>query len=446
MDYKVVIDAGHGGVDGGASGNGILEKDLTLRISEEMFKDFEKAGIPVKMTRITDETITPTERVNRILEAFGNNENVIVISNHINAGGGDGAEVIYALRNDSNLANLVSNNLKESGQNIRKIYQRRLPSNPSKDYYFIHRNTGITEPIIVEYGFLDSKLDDVNQLKNNYKNYAQAVTNAVLEYIGKQPTNTVTVKRGDSLYNIAQKYNTTVDAIKKLNNLTSNSLSVGQVLIIPDGKEDNYNYYIVRSGDTLYSIGKQFNLTVDELKRLNNLLGTTLSVGQQLIINGEEELPNDEQTYNVQSGDTLYSIARKFGLTVDELKEKNNLISNELSIGQILEVGNNEIELPTEEVSYIVQSGDNLYSIARKYNVSLDELMEYNNLKTNLLSIGQVIRIPGENINNVSNLYIVQSGDSLWSIAKKFDTTVDDIRDKNNLTSNLLFVGQNLII
>lgn len=446
MDYKVVIDAGHGGVDGGASGNGILEKELTLRISEEMFKDFERAGIPVKMTRITDETITPTERVNRILEAFGNNENVIVISNHINAGGGDGAEVIYALRNDSNLANLVSNNLKESGQNIRKVYQRRLPSNPSKDYYFIHRNTGITEPIIVEYGFLDSKLDDVNQLKNNYKNYAQAVTNAVLEYIGKQPTNTVTVKRGDSLYNIAQKYNTTVDAIKKLNNLTSNSLSVGQVLIIPDGKEDNYNYYIVRNGDTLYSIGKQFNLTVDELKRLNNLLGTTLSVGQQLIINGEEELPSGEQTYNVQSGDTLYSIARRFGLTVDELKEKNNLISDELSIGQILEVGNNEIEIPTEEVSYIVQSGDNLYSIARKYNVSLDELMEYNNLKTNLLSIGQVIKIPGENINNVSNLYVVQSGDSLWSIAKKFDTTVDSIRDKNNLTSNLLFVGQNLII
>ena len=228
--------------------------------------------------------------------------------------------------------------------------------------------------------------------------------------------------------------------------MTSNSLSVGQVLILPDGKEDNYNYYIVRNGDTLYSIGKQFNLTVDELKRLNNLLGTTLSVGQQLIINGEEELPSGEQTYNVQSGDTLYSIARRFGLTVDELKEKNNLISDELSIGQILEVGNNEIEIPTEEVSYIVQSGDNLYSIARKYNVSLDELMEYNNLKTNLLSIGQVIKIPGENINNVSNLYIVQSGDSLWSIAKKFDTTVDSIRDKNNLTSNLLFVGQNLII
>lgn len=359
--------------------------------------------------------------------------------------GGDGAEVIYALRNSSNLADLVSNNLKNAGQNIRKVYQRRLPSNPSKDYYFIHRNTGITEPIIVEYGFLDSKLDDVNQLKNNYKTYAQAVTNAVLEYIGKKPTGTVTVKRGDSLYSLAQQYNTTVTAIKKLNNLTSNNLSVGQTLIIPTGTEEDYDYYVVRQGDTLYSIGQQFNLTVDELKRLNNLLGTTLSIGQQLIISEQEEPPMMPQTYNVQSGDTLYSIARKFGLTINELKDKNNLISDELFVGQILEVGDNE-NIPTTDVSYIVQSGDNLYSIARKYNISIDELMDYNNLKTNLLSIGQVIKIPGQDTNKSSNLYVVQSGDSLWSIAKKLNTTVDNIREKNNLTNNLLFVGQNLII
>lgn len=97
MDYKVVIDAGHGGVDGGASGNGILEKNLTLQISEEMLKDFERAGIPVKMTRMSDETLTPTERVNRILEAFGNDENVIVISNHINAGGVDNQYVVNCI-------------------------------------------------------------------------------------------------------------------------------------------------------------------------------------------------------------------------------------------------------------------------------------------------------------------------------------------------------------
>ncbi len=88
-DLKVVIDAGHGGSDPGASGNGIIEKDLTLAISQYMYDLLRDKGINVKMTRTTDETVSPTERVNRILEAFGNNKDVIVISNHINAGGGD---------------------------------------------------------------------------------------------------------------------------------------------------------------------------------------------------------------------------------------------------------------------------------------------------------------------------------------------------------------------
>ena len=86
-DYKVVIDAGHGGNDPGASGNGIVEKDLTLAISKEQFNRLKEAGVPVYLTRTDDETLSPTERTNRILKAFGNDKNVIVISNHINAGG-----------------------------------------------------------------------------------------------------------------------------------------------------------------------------------------------------------------------------------------------------------------------------------------------------------------------------------------------------------------------
>lgn len=92
-DYKIVIDPGHGGSDAGASGNGIIEKDLTLKISQYMYDRFKELGIPVTMTRTTDETVTPTERVDRILGAYGNNSDVIVISNHINAGGGDSQSV-----------------------------------------------------------------------------------------------------------------------------------------------------------------------------------------------------------------------------------------------------------------------------------------------------------------------------------------------------------------
>ena len=86
MNYRIVIDPGHGGDDPGASGNGIIEKNLTLDISKYMYDRFKKLGIPVTLTRTTDETVDPTERVNRILDAYGDNSNVIVVSNHINAG------------------------------------------------------------------------------------------------------------------------------------------------------------------------------------------------------------------------------------------------------------------------------------------------------------------------------------------------------------------------
>ena len=86
----VVIDPGHGGVDSGARGrNNDLEKDYTLLISKYMYDRFRELGVPVYLTRDSDVTLSPTDRVNEVLSFFGNNPNVIVISNHLNAGGGD---------------------------------------------------------------------------------------------------------------------------------------------------------------------------------------------------------------------------------------------------------------------------------------------------------------------------------------------------------------------
>ena len=248
---------------------------------------FKDLGIPTYMTRTTDETLSHNERVKRILNAFGNRDDVIVISNHINAGGGDGAEVIYALRNNDTLAKGVLESIGKEGQNMRKYYQRRYPTDPSKDYYFIHRETGKTEPILVEYGFLDSPKDDVSQLKNNVLDYAEAVVRAVAEYANVPYTppkgeNTYTVKKGDSLYVIANKYGITVDELKAANNLSSNLLNIGQTLLIP--KTSNYETYIVVSGDSLYKIANKFNTTIDKLKSVNNLKNDDLSIGQVLII------------------------------------------------------------------------------------------------------------------------------------------------------------------
>lgn len=93
MNYKIVIDPGHGGTDGGASGNGIVEKNMTLDISKIMYNELKRLGIPVYMTRETDETLSPSLRTKRIRDAFGNMDNVIVVSNHINAGGAEDQSV-----------------------------------------------------------------------------------------------------------------------------------------------------------------------------------------------------------------------------------------------------------------------------------------------------------------------------------------------------------------
>lgn len=93
MNKRIVIDAGHGGSDPGASGNGIVEKEYNLKIANYIYDRLKELGVPVTIVRNTDATLTPTERVNKILNAYGNSKDVVVLSNHLNAGGGEGQSV-----------------------------------------------------------------------------------------------------------------------------------------------------------------------------------------------------------------------------------------------------------------------------------------------------------------------------------------------------------------
>lgn len=393
----VVLDSGHGGNDQGSSGNGIIEKELTLKISQYMYDRFKALGVPVKMTRTSDVDLEPSDRPGVVLDKFGNGKDVVVISNHINAGGGEGAEVIYALRNSDKLASSILNELERSGQVVRKYYQRRLPSDSSKDYYYIIRNTPNNETLIVEYGFLDNEAD-AKRLKSNYKKYAEAVVRAVTlyggyKYVPVSGSNYYVVKKGDSLWSIARANGLTVDELKSLNNLSSNVLHVGDTLLISSadstGDDGNNNYYVVKSGDTLWSIARKYNLSVNELKALNNLSSNVLSVGQRLIVGKESS--ND---YVVSAGDTLWAIARKFNVSIDDIKSLNNLSSNNLSIGMILKIPLYSNKQNEETIVYVVKSGDSLWSIARMFNSTVDEIKSLNSLKSNVLRIGQRLVVP----------------------------------------------------
>ena len=405
-DVKIVIDAGHGGSDPGASGNGILEKDYALKIAEYLNNRFKELGVSSVLVRTTDETLTPNERVNRILSFYGNRPDVLVISNHLNAGGGEGAEVIYALRNSDTLSKLILNNLGEEGQLIRKAYQRRLPSDNTKDYYFMHRNTGVTEPIIVEYGFVDNA-KDANKIKNNYQKYAEAVVKAVSTYKGipydkSLKSDTYTVERGDTLWSIAKKFNTNVNDLKRANNLSSNTLFIGQTLNVPGyyTAEDTNITYVVKRGDTLYSIARTYGVNVDDIRRYNNLTSDILSVGQEIripkgetiVTPSEDEIINEPNTYVVKLGDTLFSISRRFGIPVNDIKVQNNLTSDILSVGQVLTIPTVSTNV-NDIIIYTVKPGDSLYAIARQYNTTIDDIKQLNNLTSDILRVNQELQI-----------------------------------------------------
>ena len=389
---KVVIDAGHGGDDPGTIANGITEKDYTLKISNYIHNRLDEMGVPNEMSRTSDVMLSASDRPKKIQSFYGNGSDVLVVSNHINAGSGDGAEIIYALRNNDKFAKKLATEFENAGQSVRKYYQRRLPSNPAKDYYYIMRDTPNNETVIVEYGFADT-ISDANLIKNDWEKLAEAVTKAIVEYAGG-------------------KY------------------------VAPLGS----NYYTVKSGDSLWSISRKFGVTVNDLKKVNNLSSNLLSIGQNLIIPGKNNNTSSNE-YVVKKGDTLYGIAKKYNVSVDNLKSYNNLSTDSLSIGQIIKIPDNKVN----SNEYVVKSGDSLYSISRKYGVSVDELMSVNNLKSTVLSVGQVLKIP--NSGEVTNvIYTVKKGDNLWSIAKNNKTTVDAIVKLNNLSNANLSIGQKLLL
>ena len=219
---------------------------------------------------------------------------------------------------------------------------------------------------------------------------------------GGSGTTTYTVQKGDSLWSIANQFGVTVDALRQANNLSSDTLQIGQILKIPTTSSGSSGSgtttYIVQSGDSLWSIANRYGITVDALKAANNLTSNTLSIGQKLLIpnsgnNENNGSANDNLTYTVQRGDSLWSIAKNFGITVDELKLANNLLSNTLSVGQILIIPTTSLD-SNNITTYIVQAGDSLWLIASRYNTTVDEIKRLNNLSSNILQIGQELLIP----------------------------------------------------
>lgn len=397
MAYKVAIDANAGGTNSGNSANDIVEKDYALLISKYISERLNDLGIENFLVRDSDITLSDEQRVNLIKNKYGDGNNIIVISNRLNSGGSNGAEIMYPLRNNDKLASSISSNLENSGQTVLKYYQLRNSDDTSLDDDYLIRNTPNNQTIVINYGYVDNA-SDANFLKNNYENLAEAVVKAIADYAGVTYTpvdmeNYYIVKKGDSLWAIASKYGTSVNELKSVNNLKSDNLSIGQLLKLPTKIEDNNDgnaddvIYTVQKGDSLWAIASKYGITVDEIKSANNLSSNLLSIGQKLTI---PVIPNMNQiTYTVQKGDSLWLIANKYDTTVEQIKNTNNLSSNLLSIGQVLVIPSS-----SNFITYVVKKGDSLWLIANNYNTTITEIKKLNNLSSDLLSIGQKLLIP----------------------------------------------------
>jgi LysM repeat protein len=221
------------------------------------------------------------------------------------------------------------------------------------------------------------------------------------------PPNTFayTIKAGDTFYALAKRYGTTAAAIITANpGANPNALKIGQQVCIP--RQSVYppcpsgNYYTIRQGDTLFAIARRFNISLVDLTAANpGINPIKLMVGQVICIPvamPPVTCPAGSTAYTVKAGDTFYSIAKKYNITVAALMNANPSVDpNSLLIGQIICIPAAPGPCPAGTAAYAIKSGDTLYALAKKYNTTVDAIMSANpSVNPTALKIGQIICIP----------------------------------------------------
>ncbi len=248
-------------------------------------------------------------------------------------------------------------------------------------------------------------------------------------------------------------------------------------------------YHTVKKGETLLSLAAKYKTSVEELKNWNNMKSTRIFTGQRLIVNKYQKKDENTSYYTVKKGDTLFEISRKTGVSVEKLKDYNNLSTNTLYPGQrIRTVPGKQKTVATKKAqtaiatapadTYVVKRGDTLSGISRKTGVPINELKKINNLKNSKLAIGQklVLRVnetpvivetqqviasagsidekknqdhqivqPARTI-YINRYHTIKKGDSLSKIARKYGATVTTIKRLNNLKSNTIHPGKTIIV
>lgn len=221
---------------------------------------------------------------------------------------------------------------------------------------------------------------------------AQAPASVAMDTPAQQTVHVV--KSGETLFSISQQYGVSIAAIQAANGLTSTLIYVGQRLVIPTGTSGgNISVYVVQPGDTLYSLAQSFRVPLASIRAVNGW-GPDYSfifVGQRIFIpTGTSS--GGTTAYTVRSGDTLYSIARRYNTTVAAIQTANSLSGTRIYTGQLLNIPTSGSPQPR---TYVVKAGDYLSAIAARYGVTTAALATANGITNpSLIYPGQVLVIP----------------------------------------------------
>lgn len=261
-----------------------------------------------------------------------------------------------------------------------------------------------------------------------------------------------TIQAGDTFFLLSQRFNVPLDGILAANpGVDPQNLQIGQIICIPSAPPSPCPgfIYIIQAGDTFFLLSQRFNVPLDAILAANpGVDPNNLQIGQRVCIpSGVPVCPGF--FYVIQAGDTLFQLSQLFNVPLDEILAANPGIDPQsLQIGQVICIPTEEIESECPGFIYTVQAGDTLFSLAQQFGVTVAAIEEVNpGIDPRNLAIGQKICIPKRRCPKGTFSYVVRKGDTLSSIARRFDTTVRAIIKANpGIDPDQLAIGQEICV
>ncbi|EPA8214990.1 LysM peptidoglycan-binding domain-containing protein [Enterococcus hirae] len=334
---------------------------------------------------------------------------------------------------------------------------------------------------------------------------------------------TYTVKSGDSVWGISHSFGITMAQLIEWNNIKNNFIYPGQKLTIKGGQSagssttntgnnassgntsGNTNTsgstgqatgakYIVKSGDSVWKIANDHGISMNQLIEWNNIKNNFVYPGQQLVVskgsssasgstsntstgNTSSNTANtgsttSGSTYTVKAGESVWSVSNKFGISMNQLIQWNNIKNNFIYPGQklIVKGGSSKASATattkptastpasttptassTGDTKYTVKAGESVWGVANKHHITMDQLIEWNNIKNNFIYPGQEVIVKKGTAQSTpaksdEKTYTVKAGESVWGVADSHGITMNQLIEWNNIKNNFIYPGQQLIV